>query len=85
MRILAEPVVASKQITQNACYLMGACAGYENRSLRLYNEASSTATAALKVLTLTGEALALPSPGVYCQNGIYAVLDHGDGVVYYHY
>ena len=84
MRILAEPIVASGQITLQPCYLVGACAGYENRSLRLYNEGSSTATANLKVLTLSVDATSIPLPGIYCPSGLYAVIDHGDAVVYYY-
>ena len=84
MRIIAEPLTASEQVTLQPCYLVGACAGYENRSLYLYNEGASTATAALKVLTLSVDATSIPLPGIYCPNGIYAVLDHGDAVVYYY-
>jgi len=85
MKILAEPLTASEQITINPCYLVGATAGYENRSLKLYNEGDSTATAGKQVMTLAGDTGMLPLPGLYCPDGLYAAIDHGDGVVYYYY
>ena len=85
MKILAEPLTASEQITINPCYLVGVSAGYENRSLKLNNEGDSSATAGKLVMTVAADPAMLPLPGLECPDGLYAAIDHGDGVVYYYY
>jgi len=86
MQILAKAITADVQVTTKACYLVGASSGMEVEHLKIYDEGDTSATAARMVMDLGGvDCFALPLPGVKCDSGLYAEIDHGTAVVYYYY
>jgi len=86
MKILYKAITADTQVTTQSCYFVGASSGFEVEHLKIYDEASSSATAAQMVCDLGAEdCFTIPMPGVKCDNGLYAEIDHGTAVVYYYY
>jgi len=86
LKILSKAVTADVQITTNACYLVGASSGLEVEHLKIYDEGDGTKTAARLVMDLAGtDSFTLPMPGIKCDSGLYADIDHGTAVVYYYF
>jgi len=90
MRILAKSVTADAQVVAGDCYFVGAELSHTtDTEMILYNENSSSKTAANKLATLKvteemqHDSMALPIPGVKCE-GIYADWTAGIGTVYYY-
>ena len=90
MRILAVSVTADAQAVAGDCYFVGAELSHTtDTNMILYNENSSSKTAANKLATLVvtdemqHDSMSIPIPGVKCE-GIYADWTAGTGTVYYY-
>jgi len=88
MQILCKALVASTdvQVFSGDCYLVGASLHHTGTTdLYVYNENTSTSTAAKRVIALKGtcESIMFPLPGIKCE-GIYADNGTGTGHVYYY-
>ena len=90
MRILSQSVTGDAQVVAGECYFVGAeLAHSTDTEMILYNENSSSKTAAKKISTLRVvdemeyANVMLPMPGLKC-DGIYADWTAGVGTVYYY-
>ncbi len=86
MKILYKAVTADVQITTQAAWLVGATIDSDVEYLKVYDEDDNSKTDARMAFVCDTRAhVMFPLPGVYCANGIYADIDHGNAVIYYYH
>jgi len=89
MQILTKSLTASAVITSGACYVLSVSRGHGGcEQATAYHGVA--ATAGNEVLDCaaensTGGGDYCPLPGIYCSDGLYLAVDHGNAVVRYYY